>query len=66
MELPWIDIRLNPEEDELERIKGIVNPIDYEKIEVANGKIFYHGKDLSDKEWIEYKTLLKEFLDVFA
>ena len=35
-------------------------------MEVANGKIFYHGKELSEEEQTEYTTLLKEFLDVFA
>ena len=57
---------MNLEEDELEQIKGIVNPTEYEKMEVADGNIFYHEKDLSDEEQIEYMTLLKEFSDVFA
>ena len=57
---------MNPEEGELEQVKGIVNSTNYKKMEVANGKIFFHGKDLSNEEQIEYRTLLKEFLDVFA
>ena len=31
-------------------------------MEVADENIFYHGKDLSAVEGVEYMTLLKEFL----
>ena len=64
--LPWSGIGSNPDSRESERIRGIVNPTDYKKMEVGEDKVFYHGKGLTTKERAEYKVLLEEFSDVFA
>ena len=63
---PWSEIRVQPEEQEPDRIKNIVNPSDYEKVEVSPEKIFYLGKAMSTKERKAYVTLLGEYSDVFA
>ena len=63
---PWSKIWVNPEELDSERIKSIVNPKDYESVEVSEGKSFYLEKKLNNEERIEYITVLREFLDVFA
>ena len=54
------------DEVEPERIKNIVNPKDYEEMEVTDGKSFYLGKNLNIREREGYMAVLKEFLDVFA
>ena len=54
------------DEVEPERIKNIVNPKDYEELEVTDGKSFYQGKNLSKREREGYMVVLKEFSDMFA
>jgi len=51
---------------ESERIKNIVKPSDYEKVEVESGKSFFMGISMSHAERKEYKKLLQEYLDIFA
>ena len=58
--------RSTSDEADPERIKNIVNPKDYEETEVADGKSFYLGKNLNEKEREGYMVVLKEFSDVFA
>ena len=64
--LPWSEISVEPEESDPDRIKSIVNPTDYSKIEVGVGKAFYLGNILDEKERSTYVSLLSEFFDVFA
>ena len=45
--LPWSEDGLNPDLHEAERIKGIVHPTDYKRMEVGKDRIFYHGKELT-------------------
>ena len=63
---PWNEIRVQPEEQDPERIKNVVNPSDYEKVEVNLGKAFYLGRTMNQKEKEDYIKLLKEYSDVFA
>ena len=65
-ELPWSEIRMEPEEGNLGRIKGIVNPTDYSKVETKEGKVFYLANTLDNNERQSYVSLLSEFSDVFA
>ena len=65
-EYPWNKIRAQPDEQEPDRIKSIVNPLDYKKVEVSPEKSFYLGKTMSKKERGDYMTLLKVYSDVFA
>ena len=64
--LPWSEIRMQPEESEPDRIKSIVNPTDYSKVETREGKAFYLANTLDDKDMQSYVSLLSEFSDVFA
>ena len=65
-ELPWSEIRTEPEESDPDRIKSIVNPTDYSKVETQEGKAFYLANALDDKERRSYVSLLSNFSDVFA
>ena len=65
-ELPWSEIRTEPEESNLDRIKSIVNPIDYSKAETKERKAFYLANALDDKDRQSYVSLLSDFSDVFA
>ena len=49
------------DEVEPKRNKNIVNPKDYEETEVADGKSFYLGKNLNNREREGYMAVLKEF-----
>ena len=62
----WSEIRARMEESELDPVKKIVSPTDYEKMEVEAGKTFYLGRTLNEGEKSAYSKLLKEFADVFA
>ena len=62
----WSEIRARTEESELDLVKNIVSPTDYEKMEVETGKTFYLGRTLNEEEKSAYSELLKEFADVFA
>ena len=64
--LSWSEIRMNLDEIDPERTKGIVNPMHYESEEVSEGKSFYLGKKLSSMERTKYVIVLREFSDVFA
>ena len=66
MNLEWNAIWIQSEEQELDRIKKIVNPSDYKKVQVAPERAFYVGKTMSRKEKEDYVKLLKEYSDVFA
>ena len=57
---------MEPEEGDLGRIKSIVNPTDYSKVETKEGKAFYLANALDDKDRRSYVSLLSEFSDVFA
>ena len=65
-EYQWNEIRAQPEEQEPDRIKNIVDPSDYDKVEVAPGKDFFLGRTMRGTEKESYVKLLKEFSDVFA
>ena len=64
--LQWNAIRIQAKEEEPDRIKNVVNPSDYGKVEVAPEKAFYLGKTMSKKEKEDYVELLKEYSDVFT
>jgi hypothetical protein len=64
--LEWSAFREQGEEQELDRIKNIVSPADYEKVEVAPGRTFLVRKSMNAKERASYMELLKEYSDVFA
>ena len=57
---------MEPEESNLGRIKSIVNPTDYSKVETKEGKAFYLANTLDDKDRRSYVSLLSEFSNVFA
>ena len=59
--LPWSEIKVELEESDLNRIKSIVNPTDYSKIEVGAGKAFYLRNTLDEKEMRSYASLLSDF-----
>ena len=65
-QLPWSEIRTQPEEGDPDRIKSIVNPTDYSKVETKEGKAFYLANALDSKDRQSYVSLLSEFSDVFA
>ena len=65
-QLPWSEIRTQPEEGDPDRIKSIVNPMDYSKVETKEGKAFYLANALDSKDRQSYVSLLSEFSDVFA
>jgi len=62
----WGDLGTAPEEAFEERIKPIVSPTDYEKVDAGPGKSFFLNKLLDHPEKSCYLELLKEYLDVFA
>ena len=57
---------MEPEESDPDRVKSIVNPADYSKVEVREGKAFYLANTLDEKERRSYVSLLSDFSDVFA
>ena len=57
---------MEPEESNPDRVKSIVNPTDYSKIEVGTGKAFYLDNTLEEKERRSYVSLHLDFSDVFA
>ena len=57
---------MEPEEGNPGRIKSIVNPTDYSKVETKEGKAFYLANTLDDNDRRSYVSLLSEFSDVFA
>ena len=65
-ELPWSEIRTEPEEGDPDRIKSIVNPTDYSKVKTKEGKAFYLANTLDNNDRLSYVSLLLEFSDVFA
>ena len=65
-QLPWSEIRTQLEEGDPDRIKSIVNPTDYSKVETKEGKAFYLANALDSKDKQSYVSLLSEFSDVFA
>ena len=62
----WNEIQIQAEERELDRIKNVVNPLDYEKVEVSPERAFYLGKTMNKEERVDYVGLLKEYSDVFV
>ena len=64
--LEWNAIWIKTEGQEPDWIKNVVNPSDYEKVEVAPERAFYLGKAMSRKEKEDYVELLKEYSDVFV
>ena len=64
--LQWSVFRKEGEEQDRERIKNIVSPSDYDKVEVESGRIISMRKSMSAAERASYVELLKEYLDVFA
>ena len=65
-ELPWSEIRTEPEEGDPDWIKSIVNPTEYSKVETKEGKAFYLANPLDNNDRQLYVSLLSEFSDVFA
>ena len=65
-DLQWNEIRIQAEEQEPNWIKNVVNPSNYEKVELAPERAFYLEKTMSRKEKGDYTELLKEYSDVFA
>ena len=62
----WSQARMYPEEQEPEKVKGVVSPKDYEEFEVGTGKKFFIGKTMNPEEKKEYGLLLASYSDVFA
>ena len=62
----WSRVPLYPEEQEPEKVKGVVSPKDFEELEVGTGKKFFIGKTMSPEEKKEYGRLLASYADVFA
>ena len=65
-ETSWREFRTEADETEPERIKTVVNPMDYKKVELPSGKSFFMSKSMTGDEKKEYVGLLEEYLDVFA
>ena len=57
---------MESEESNLGRIKSIVNPTDYSKIETQQGRTLHLANTLDDTDKQTYVSLLSEFSDVFA
>lgn len=51
---------------EPERIKSIVNPSEYDKVELASGKSFFMSNSMTTSKKKEYGKMLKEYLNVFV
>ena len=66
LNIEWNTIRIQAEEQEPNQIKNVVNPSNYEKVEVALERTFYLEKTMSWKGKEDYVELLKEYPDVFA
>ena len=64
--LPWSEIRMEPDESNPYRIKSIVYPTDYSKVETKEGRTFYIANALDDKDRQSYVSLFSDFSDVFA
>ena len=62
--LPWSEIQMEPEESDPDRVKSIVNPTDYSKVEVGERKAFYLANTLDENERRSYVSLLSDFSDV--
>jgi hypothetical protein len=62
----WGGLNPVPEEAFEEKVKTIVSPTDYEKVDAEPGKGFFLNKLLDCPEKSGYLELLKEYLDVFA
>ena len=65
-DLLWSEIRTEPEERDPDRIKTIVSPTDYSKVETKEGRAFYLANALDNNEKQSYVSLLSEFSDIFA
>ena len=57
---------MESKESNLGRIKSIVNPTDYSKVETQEGRAFYLANTLDNTDKQSYVSLLSEFSDVFA
>lgn len=64
--LPWSQLQAEREEQQPEKIKGVVSPKDFEEVEVEPGKKFFMGKTMTSGEKKEYSQLLANYTDVFA
>ena len=65
-DLLWSEIQTEPKERDPDRIKTIVSPADYSKVETKEGRAFYLANALDNNEKQSYVGLLSEFSDVFA
>ena len=62
----WNQACMYPEEQEPEKVKGVVSPKDFKEFEVELGKKFFIGKTMCPEEKKEYGLLLASYTDVFA
>ena len=65
-DLQWNTIRIQAEEQEPNRIKNVVNPSDYDKVEVEPERAFYLGKTLNRLEKEDCVELLRRYSNVFV
>ena len=49
------------EESDPHQVKSIVNPTDYSKVKVGEGKAFYLGNTLDEKERRSYVSYFRTF-----
>ena len=56
-DLPWSEIQTKPEERDPDRIKAIVSPTDYSKVETKEGKAFYLTNALDNNDRRSYVSL---------
>ena len=63
---PWSAFRNDSEEQYPDKIKNVVNPGDYEKVEVETDQTFLMWKSMSAAEREGYMALLREYTYVFA
>ena len=62
----WAELSTDERQDEVDRVKDVVSPEDYEAVQLSEGKTFFLGNQLSKTEQSEYLRLLGEYEDVFA
>ena len=65
-QLPWSEIQMEPEESDPDKIKSIVNPTDYSKVETKEGRAFYLANALDDKDRQSYVVYSQIFLIVYS
>ena len=62
----WENLAFFSEEVNLEKVKPVVSPTEYEKVDVAPKRSFYLNKLLTDRVKSGYIELLREYINIFA